>query len=353
MNHPVQPRPASAAAPGERFQLAATLRHAYGLRNTDLVPVDEGTATGNWSGSTTSGRRVFAKVYPANADLDAEEAAIALTAYANARGVATAQVIATTSGALLHRGASQTVSLWEHLPHTATAEAALAGPLWPEVGREVGTLHRVLAQHPAARPVQAPGHGVCDLDRAPRRFADAIGYYQHRRHPDDFDRWAARAARERLDLLPRVATHLEELPPLTVQVLHGDLASPNLLLDGSAIAGMVDFRPPLPRYALWEIARIACDPRSILADPHWLDGLARLLAAYHQANPDLPAVELVHTLRVAACTFATSTYPLTAPLNAQPLTARLRTYAQARHRAALLLLDHLDQAEEVLRAHLT
>ncbi|MFG3351667.1 phosphotransferase [Streptomyces sp. NPDC048001] len=38
--------------------------------------------------------------------------------------------------------------------------------------------------------------------------------------------------------------------------MHGDLASPNLLLRGGAVAAVIDFRPPSHRSAAWEFGRI-------------------------------------------------------------------------------------------------
>jgi Ser/Thr protein kinase RdoA (MazF antagonist) len=147
---------------------------------------------------------------------------------------------------------------------------------------------------------------------------------------------------------------LDGVPPLTVQVVHGDLASPNMLLDGDRVAGIIDFSPPNPRPAVWELARIGCDPRTVLARDDWPHGVARMVAAYRHAYPAVPAEELMACVRVGLIYTATSSYPLGEPLlNPMAVTPSLETYARARHRAADVMIERLTEAEAVLSTHLS
>jgi len=93
---------------------------------------------------------------------------------------------------------------------------------------------------------------------------------------------ALHSAVQRRSLLSKAQAILESLPLLGMQILHGDFASPNLLMSKEKVAAVIDFQPPAPQYLVWEIARIGCDPHTIMADGDWLTGLARLLGAYRQ-----------------------------------------------------------------------
>ncbi len=98
--------------------------------------------------------------------------------------------------------------------------------------------------------------------------------------------------------MPWHGAMLERLPPLTSQVIHGDLALPNVLFRNDEVAAVIDFRPPSPRPVAWEVSRIGCDPRTILRGDDWVPGLAGLLAAYRDENPQVPEGDLVATVRV-------------------------------------------------------
>jgi Ser/Thr protein kinase RdoA (MazF antagonist) len=143
---------------------------------------------------------------------------------------------------------------------------------------------------------------------------------------------------------------VKELPAsLTVQTVHGDLASPNLLLRGQRVAALIDFRPPVHRSPAWELGRIALDPRTVLAEPDWPARLADAIAAYRAANPALPADELLAVPRIAAGYLACSVYPLSEAVDDPAgLTPELEAYGRNRHAAMTELRDRLTQAEEVL-----
>ncbi|MFJ4526173.1 hypothetical protein ACIP4Y_35535 [Streptomyces sp. NPDC088810] len=103
--------------------------------------------------------------------------------------------------------------------------------------------------------------------------------------------------------------------------------------------------------AVWELGRIVLDPRTVLARPDdWIPGLARAVGAYRLANPQLPAEDLLAVPRVAAGYLACSVSPLSEPPdNPASLTLALEAYGRARHEAATVLWERLEEAEEVLR----
>jgi homoserine kinase type II len=154
-------------------------------------------------------------------------------------------------------------------------------------------------------------------------------------------------------LLDRADVILAGLPELTEQIVHGDLASPNLMLRGDKVAAVIDFQPPTPRYVSWEIARIGCDPRTILLGDQWLTGLPELLASYRDEHPAARLDDLISVTAVGCAYTLASTYPLAEPLdNPSAVTPSLQAYGRARHEAALVLLEHLDEIQQVLRDQL-
>jgi Phosphotransferase enzyme family len=191
------------------------------------------------------------------------------------------------------------------------------------------------------------------MDRVRVRFDRVIAEYGRRGALDPFEEWAWAAARQRRALLDRVAAVLARLPESTVQIVHGDLASPNLMLRGERVAAMIDFQPPTPRYLSWEIARIGCDPRTVLLGDQWITGLPELLASYRAEHPAARPDDLHSTVAVGCAYTLASTYPLAEPLkHPRAVDASLQAYGRARHEAALLLLDRLDEIHEVLRDRL-
>jgi Ser/Thr protein kinase RdoA (MazF antagonist) len=330
--------------------VASTLALAYGLQPAEVTQIPAGTATVNYRVTDRMGGEWFAKVYCGRTTLPRDRAAVELAEFARAGHLPVPAVRRTREGDLIEEIGELAMSLWEYVPDAETAEGGLTAKRWPAVGTLLGRLHRRLADHPAAAPALRPATGVCDLERARSRHDRLITEYFSRSRLGPFETWALEAVRQRLALLDRVAVILAELPELTEQIVHGDLASPNLLLRGDQVAAVVDFQPPRPRYAAWEIARIACDPRTILLGDQWLTGLPVLLAAYRDEHPTARVEDLVATVAVGCAYTLASTYPLAEPLdNPGAVDAALETYGRARHEAALVLLDRLDDAGEALR----
>ncbi|MFD7919650.1 phosphotransferase enzyme family protein [Streptomyces sp. NPDC059740] len=330
--------------------VAGTLILAYGVHPAEVTQIPVGTATWNYLVTTGSGRRYFAKVYLCHASVAREREAVELAAFARSGGVPVPAVHPTREGALVEKVGRLPMSLWEYVDVAETAEGGLAGARWPAVGTVLGRLHRHLGTHPAAVPRVRDGAEVCDLKRARARFEHLVSEYGRCGRLSPFEEWALDAARQRLALLDRVAVILDGLPALTEQVVHGDLAAPNLLLRGDKVAAVVDFQPPRPRYLAWEVARIGCDPRTVLLGDEWLTGLPALLAAYRDEYPGLPLEDLLCSVAVGCAYTLASTYPLAEPLDdPAAVDAPLEAYGRARHEAALMLLDRLPEVEGVLR----
>lgn len=135
------------------------------------------------------------------------------------------------------------MSLWEFV-EGETAEGGISGARWPAIGTVLGRLHRRLAVHPAAAPTLRAAVGIRDVGRAPPAFDRVIEGYTRRATLSRFEQWAWEAAKERRGLLDRAGAILAGLPELTAQVVHGDLAAPNLMMHAEEVTGVIDFQPP-------------------------------------------------------------------------------------------------------------
>jgi len=357
-SHQPQPGPgspaaaaaSSASAQEQTAAIAETLVLAYGLHPAEITRIPEGTATDNYAIVDQTGRQHFGKVYRTD-NLDLELASVELSEYAADGGVPTARATRTREHELIATHGRLPMSLWSYVPHTETAEGTLTGARWPAVGAAMGRLHSRLATHPAAAPALEPGAAICDIATARDRFARLIFAYQRRPSLREFEAWALQAARERHAVLGDVESILATLPPLTVQVMHGDLAGPNVLLRNDDVAALVDFGPPTPGYLAWELMRLGCDPKSFQSHgvEKWLTGYTDLALAYRDANPTAPPDDLLSSVRVGCAAMICSAFPLSAPVDRPHLVdAALESYARARHTAALTILEQLPALEEVL-----
>ncbi|MER5549861.1 phosphotransferase [Streptomyces sp. NPDC002589] len=332
--------------------VASILPLFYRITPASVSEGPAGTATRNYLVRDSDQRRWFVKSYPAGTDLEGERKALALGEFARLGGVPVPAVRRTVAGDLVVSADGMAVSVTAYVEGAQTAEGGLSGDRWAAVGEVVGQLHRVLAHHPAGPPRPVPVREVCDVKRAGQRLERLLARYAEGDCGGAFAVWARQAAAQRLEALPAVAALLKELPvTLTSQVVHGDLASPNVLVRGQEVAALIDLRPPGHRCAAWELGRIVLDPRSVLARPDdWPVGLASAVAAYRAANPALRVEDLLSVPRVAAGYMACSVYPLSEPLDdPAAVTPALDAYGRARHAATAVLCERLEDVEEVLR----
>ncbi|MFG2292231.1 phosphotransferase enzyme family protein [Streptomyces sp. NPDC048603] len=359
---------ADQAQPDSPYDPLPLLAGAYGLTPSAVETGPAGTATVNRIVTDRGGRRWFVKCYHPGTNLRAEQQALELGRFAGRAGVPVPEVrhaagrllIARSPGSGSRGPARRTgagngtggwaVSVSAYVEDAETAVGGLHGGRWEAVGRTLARLHTALAGHPAGPPRTAPPSVVFDPEHRRNRLRRLVARYEERPR-EGFEAWALEAARERLAQLPRVEELAAGLPDrLTVQTVHGDLASPNLLLRDERVAAVIDFRPPAPRAVLWEIARIGCDPRTVVLREDWPSGLARLVAAYRAARPGFPPAELAAVPRAALCVLAGAVYPLTQPLERpEAVTRSLRAYALDRDRAAGILRERLPEAERAVR----
>ncbi|GLV88367.1 hypothetical protein Slala03_80560 [Streptomyces lavendulae subsp. lavendulae] len=358
-----QPLPGSAGLWPERFTdhhlnraesdvtvVAGILTLYYRIVPTAVAEGPAGTATRNYVARDSDGGRWFVKAYPAGTDLNAERRALELGQFARLGGIPVPTERQTLDGDLIAAAGGIAVSVAAYVENAETAEGGLSGDRWAAVGETVGRLHRTLARYPAGPPRRVPAWEVCDVKRARQRLDRLLSLFAKRPPASGFPAWAREIAARRLDALPAAAAMVKGLPTsLTVQTVHGDLASPNLLLRGQQVAALIDFRPPGHRSPAWELGRIALDPRTVLAQPKWPMGLAEAVAAYRAANPALPAEELLAVPRLAAGYMACSVYPLAEAVDdPAAVTPELAAYGHNRHAAMAELCERLTEAEEVL-----
>ena len=64
----------------------------------------------------------------------------------------------------------------------------------------------------------------------------------------------------------------------------------------------------------WEIARIACDPRTVMLSDEWRVRLPDLLASYRAENPSIALDDLASTMVIGCAYTVSSSYPLAEPI---------------------------------------
>jgi Ser/Thr protein kinase RdoA (MazF antagonist) len=325
----------------------SALEVCYGLSPAGPpVPLPFGQSAVTLAVPTTGGRMV-AKVYRPGADLAAERAAIELSEFAAAGGVPTAPLIRPRGGDVIARHGETALSLWRYVDGETAVLLGLDAAQMAATGAALGALHRRLAAHPAGGPALVPAEHLSDLAGAAAKMEALLTRLEHRH--DNLAGWAVDALRRRRAILPRLARLHAELPPLSSQLIHGDLASPNVLFRGPAVAAFLDFGPPEPFLTAYDVTRIAFDPGTVRrAD--WPAGLAGLVRAYRAAHPTARVAELRAAARIWLCRMGASTYPLRDLLaGTGRWPDRLAAYARERHDAIVAVLDRLDEIDEVLR----
>ncbi|SDI49948.1 homoserine kinase type II [Sinosporangium album] len=350
------------ATPLEQNAVATVLADRYGLPVQDVARQPIGQVTINYRVTLADGRQVFVKRYPSEARLNDERGTIRLATAARRAGIPGAPVLANRSGEVIDTSSSLAVSVWDWMPghvaaHLTPAQLATAG-------RTLGRLHAVFSglttesglviggRHDAAhawRHVDLPGM-YATIDR----LLDLIDQRERDGHADAFDSRARDTLIERRAMLTCIPALMADLPEqLTSQLIHGDYAPVNLLWTGDTLTAVLDYAPPVPFLAAYDLGRMAFYPHTVTGAPTWPDAADTFVAGYLTAHPAVPAADVRACGRIALLQLLTSLYGVKQHYLAPGLDQRaLDEFWLLRHQAARTLLDHLD-ATDTLLADLT
>ncbi|MFJ4679119.1 phosphotransferase enzyme family protein [Kitasatospora sp. NPDC088783] len=330
--------------------VVAALDGAYGLPAADLERLPIGQVTVNYRAQLPDGTVLFVKHYQDGADLAGERAAIAQSRRAGEHGVPVAALRPARDGTSITGHTGTAVSVWEWV-EGQTVEEGLDAAQQHAAGRALGTIHRAFADHPLSAAPSAKldkwlNPDLAKLGADVDRLLAAIAGKGER---DDFDEQAARTLWERREVLHRVPELIAGLPELTTQVLHGDYSAVNLLFDGGRLAAVLDFLPPAPFVVAYELGRIAFDPRAVALHEDWITSGTRLVGAYLEANPHLPAADVRACARAALLQLVTSLYGVKQHyVRPGLLQGDLDAFWLLRHEAAQRLLNGLEEVEAAL-----
>lgn len=151
-------------------------------------------------------------------------------------------------------------------------------------------------------------------------------------------------------MLIRVPALLADLPEhLTSQLIHGDYSPVNLLFSGDALTAVLDYAPPVPFLAAYDLGRMVFYPHTVTASPDWPAAATMFVAGYLTAHPAVPTADVRACGRVALLQLLTSLYGvkqhyLQPGLDQQALDG----FWLLRHQAAAVLLDRLDETDTLL-----
>ena len=225
-------------------------------------------------------------------------------------------------------------------------KAGLAGGQWSAVGAVLGRLQRHLAAHPAAASKVRPATGVSDIQRSRAALRSADLRVQPTRRRSALSRpgrWMQPGNGGHCWTRPLPSCR--DLPDLTVQIVHGDLAvsEPAPARRRGRCRHRLPAADPTRRFVGDRPDRLRSQDRP----PRRPMGHRSPRAPRRVPGRGIPSVrrgDLLSTRRRRAaptcCPRPTpSPYHWTTPMQS---TASLETYAQARHQAALLLMNRLD-----------
>lgn len=134
------------------------------------------------------------------------------------------------------------------------------------------------------------------------------------------------------------------------QILHGDYTRANLLFFGEELIGVIDVAGCLGS-PLWELARIAFEPKTVAARPDWLSVAARTVSGYREVDGDIDVAPVV---RLAALYHLSSSWGVMGRYGehgAVSMTGNER-YWLNRQLTGMRLLERLPEIEEaVVKSH--
>lgn len=167
----------------------------------------------------------------------------------------------------------------------ASAESAAAA---------LAATHDALAEQPpptAPSPPLWQTREVEDMVDRCRRLRGHIRRLDERTAIDDL---IDHALYVRIRHLQRVHSLRSGLPTMSLEPLHFDYTRPNLLFQGTSLAGVLDL-VGTPGYAAWELGKLAFEPRTVASRPDWRDVALSAIAAYRERRKRAEVVATVRT----------------------------------------------------------
>ena len=140
-------------------------------------------------------------------------------------------------------------------------------------------VHAALAEQQAPAAVSPPSWQTCDVENMIDRCRGLRGHIRRLDERSALDDLIDDALAERIRDLRRVHGLRRGLPEMALESLHFDYTRPNLLFQGTSLAGVLDLKG-IPGYAAWELGRLAFEPRTVVSRRDWLDVALAAIAAY-------------------------------------------------------------------------
>ena len=288
-------------------QLADAVTAHFGPKVHSVSRIARGTGTPNWL-VRTAVADYFLKRFPKSANPTAEAAALRLSQAARSAGVPVPLVVPTVDGELLWSDGELTLALFEYIPST-TSGLPLSGSQMEQASQSLAQIHSCFGRRSGIRDIAATWLAF-NAQRKRAMFQRYLATIDRRQYRGDFDRRTATLLHRRLELLPKAASLIRSLPPLTRQVIHGDYSVWNILFRESKLAGVVDFSPPELFLPAFEIGRAALNPETMTASPRWMDRALSFAAEYCRANPAIARSDVLFAPHVWAIQLVQSEYGL-------------------------------------------
>lgn len=150
---------------------------------------------------------------------------------------------------------------------------------------------------------------------------------------------------ERKEDLRRADELRRALPDAPLEPLHFDYTRPNLLFQGTALAGVLDLKG-VAGYAVWELGKLAFEPQTMVSRQDWFEVAAAAIAAYQARRP---LAGVVTAARMTALYNLFSFWGVSARFGGKrPLPTGYEEYWLNRHAATRTLLASLTRIEELI-----
>lgn len=205
------------------FSDARRLLADYGLELTTWQPLDAGSVNSNFSGTTSDGRKFFARIYEEQG-LEGAEREVALLEALHAAGVPVALPLRLRDGRRVHGFAGKPFAAYPFVEGDILCQRRVTAAATEQVGEALARVHRVDAAVPGL------GEGRFRLDDLRERL----------------DRVDASGRADLAEASERVRRLMDQYEPkrttgLPGGIIHGDLFRDNVLFRGGTIAALLDF----------------------------------------------------------------------------------------------------------------